>query len=543
MSAAADAIEEHARAFFSAEYALLDDESVEKLWQQDKEKRDICLELARVQDNLQGFWNANRETLIEEYGPMVDKFPDELTEFVPDQGEFLQELRQCHLLLLTANQVENRMVTHLLYQYGNKRKLRWRDFENCVYRLTKIGTIKVAHLVPLNTGSFSREGSRKAIERALGIFRPMLVVSLGVAFGVDASKQTLGDVLISQKILSNETNSRVDGKIMLRNDETYFTSDQICARWGSFLDSEIQPLKKYGFRWYFGPLLSGGSVVSDAEEKLRLIQAATRKEEKSIGGEMEGTGVYAECYGSDVPCIVIKGICDWGALKNGWDLVTDGEANNGQVKDCVQAFATQHAFEALYYLLSFAPIGKMPPLALDEVSPYPLPLTDRTIGCQAERPENRSFYFHDLKRLLVGGADQILKTEFPSNMAFLQALLPDYLCPTDADAAVRGEVPGEMIAQFFCDEESSLRHICQKAATLLEEVEEKTFFQKMRDPVRTLKTQGIAGALCYQCYLSCTAGPGHAERGLAVLTVYALLGPDAFQRLVRVKDGVLLFCR
>lgn len=543
MNAVTHAIEKHARAFFRAEYAPLDDESIEKLWQQNKEKRDIYMELARVQNNLQSFWNENRSTLIEKYGPMADKFPDELTEFVPNQGEFLQELRQCHLLLLTANQVENRMVTHLLYQYGNRKKLRWRDYEKCVYRLTKIGSIKVAHLVPLNTGSFSREGSRKAIERALGIFRPMLVVSLGVAFGVDANKQTLGDVLISQKILSNETNSRVDGKIILRSDETYFTSDQICTRWGSFLDSEIQPFEKYGFRWYFGPLLSGGSVVSDAEEKLRLIQAAARKEEKSIGGEMEGTGIYAECRGPDVPCIVIKGICDWGALKNGWDLVTDGEANNGQVKDCVQAFATQHAFEALYCLLSYAPIGEMPPLALDEVSPYPLPLTDGTIGYQAERPENRSFYFHDLKRLLVGGADQILKTEFPSNMAFLQALLPDYLCPMDADAAVRGEVSGETIAQFFCDEESSLRHICQKAATLLEEVEEKTFFQKMRDPVRALKTQGIAGALCYQCYLSCTAGPGHAERGLAVLTVYALLGPDAFQRLVRVKDGVLLFCR
>lgn len=88
-----------------------------------------------------------------------------------------------------------------------------------------------------------------------------------------------------------------------------------------------------------------------------------------IGGEMEGVGVYSVCKKPDIPCIVIKGICDWGAEKNSWqeaiDLLKLSDPKNSffssckdsdmnkTIKDCVQAYAAEQATEALLRLLRF----------------------------------------------------------------------------------------------------------------------------------------------------------------------------------------------
>lgn len=128
--------------------------------------------------------------------------------------------------------------------------------------------------------------------------------------------------------------------------------------------------KKLSFEWEFGTMLSGGSVLSNETKKQTLLEAAAKcGEEHIIGGEMEGSGVYFECNKPNIPCIVIKGICDWAAEKNSWETVVKivnqnrkGEdissseqhlKKNDSVKDCVQAYAMDHAIEALLRLLRF----------------------------------------------------------------------------------------------------------------------------------------------------------------------------------------------
>src|SRR5262249_51525260 len=58
---------------------------------------------------------------------------------------------------------------------------------------------------------------------------------------------------------------------------------------------------------HFGPVLSGEKVVDDPSFKAALFEEYPA----AIGGEMEGTGLWAAAARARKEWIVIKGICDW----------------------------------------------------------------------------------------------------------------------------------------------------------------------------------------------------------------------------------------
>lgn len=93
------------------------------------------------------------------------------------------------------------------------------------------------------------------------------------------------------------------------------------------------------------------------EQKVKLFAAAeNRGIDDVVGGEMEGSGIYFACDREKIPCIVIKGICDWGVNKNAWDEILKDEVNppdNKTVKDCIQALSFTNAFSALRCLLEY----------------------------------------------------------------------------------------------------------------------------------------------------------------------------------------------
>ena len=55
---------------------------------------------------------------------------------------------------------------------------------------------------------------------------------------------------------------------------------------------------------------------------------------------------------SEIPFVIVKGICDWGVNKNGWSFARDDKDGQDGIKDCVQAYACENAFIALVYMLS-----------------------------------------------------------------------------------------------------------------------------------------------------------------------------------------------
>ncbi len=340
---------------------------------------------SEVLEEICRFYESNKDWLTD-YSDYASKFCTELVERKLSLGELNSKLEDYTVLILTANSIEQNILTRKLYKetnanVTNKDKLCEIYADGCVYQFATVRNVKIVHMHPNRPSSFTAGGSANAVRSALERFRPKLVVSLGVAFGIDPKRQYFGNVLLSSAVIPYDVfNKDKDGVITLRPEDKFPTHEALNA-WNVLMRNPNFSLekqeedrlsligKKLNFEWQFGTMLSGGSVLSNDDKKQALL-LATKKigEEDIIGGEMEGVGVYFECKKPDIPCIVIKGICDWGAEKNSWDtairivnqkqhvedtLQSNEYPTNDQIKDCVQAYAMDHAAEALFRLLRF----------------------------------------------------------------------------------------------------------------------------------------------------------------------------------------------
>lgn len=312
-----------------------------------------------VLNNLESFWREHGPQILNDYDK-IKEWPSEFEDRNITSFEFRKQLKKCSVLVLTANQIEANMMVRLLSENGEK-KLLTKVVDKCIYRIGVIDDVNIAYLQPLEMASFTRHGSYRAVKSALKRFHPKLVVSLGVAFGADPINQHLGDVIVSKEIFAYDAkNKRTDGEIELDKNSVYDIDSRLLCYWMNPLSQKKFLGRKDGtFNWYLGTIFSGGTVLSDLEEKERLCRAANLTGYKTIGGEMEGSGVCLSCEEAKIPCVVIKGICDWGALKNGWELALSEDsdyatlAKDNTIKDCVQAMAMHNAFESLKFLLLY----------------------------------------------------------------------------------------------------------------------------------------------------------------------------------------------
>lgn len=182
-----------------------------------------------------------------------------------------------------------------------------------------------------------------------------LIVQVGVAFGIDPDKQSFGDVLIAKTLVFYDSFNKVtNGKMRLRPQDTYQIDANLNAQIHQ-LDIETPPKEVGNFKWFFNAMLTGGTVLSDVDEKEKLLEAATGIGYEIVGGEMEASGIYYACQrikNRKNPFFIIKGICDWGAEKNGWNDIIDNAQDGDDIKDYVQAFACDNAYNAMSYIIS-----------------------------------------------------------------------------------------------------------------------------------------------------------------------------------------------
>ncbi len=303
-----------------------------------------------VQDNIKNFWDAHGLQVMQQFKKMLD---------VPGRNNmkrnaFDARIQECEVLLLSANSVEGRIVTWRLMGENGGHELDTFVIDGHLYQFVKIESIPVVHIWPSDKSSFTMYGSFSAVDAALDRFQPKYIFAVGVAFGIDPGKQALGDVLVAKHLVFYDTFNKVtDGTIKLRPDDTYIIDANLIAQLHP-LDRESPPKSVGNFKWFFGSMLTGGTVLSDAEEKRQLVDAAGKIGQTIIGGEMEASGIHFACQRTKrrfVPFTIFKGICDWGAEKNGWDATNLGGLDRDTVKDCVQAFACNNAYDAMRYVL------------------------------------------------------------------------------------------------------------------------------------------------------------------------------------------------
>nr|BBH93256.1 hypothetical protein KTA_14550 [Thermogemmatispora argillosa] len=212
---------------------------------------------------------------------------------------------RCDVLLVTATDVEMRAVREVAVNEWKARFERQYGRIETYYFLGEIGGA-ATWLVRTQMGALGPGGATLAVSEAISKLRPKAVIMVGIAFGLRPDEQQLGDILVSQQLMSYEP-QRVGvgagGKMLVipRGDRAT-ASPRLLNRFQDLgLDwTEAKP--------HFGLLLSGEKLVDHPSLLKRLRDMAP----EAIGGEMEGAGLYAVAMRENCEWIVVKAICDWG---------------------------------------------------------------------------------------------------------------------------------------------------------------------------------------------------------------------------------------
>lgn len=153
-------------------------------------------------------------------------------------------------------------------------------------------------------------------------FRPRVLAMVGIAAGF---KGEFGDILVAYNSWdygSGRQTAEPGGSIFRPRPHALPIDIYLKNRLETFSMSHGPVLQKIREAWtdnappsppkvHPGPLASGASVVADRSvlDRLRGL------DDKLIGVEMEGYGVFTACHGADRPrpaALVIKSICDYG---------------------------------------------------------------------------------------------------------------------------------------------------------------------------------------------------------------------------------------
>ncbi len=256
-----------------------------------------------------------------------------------DESKMKRYFKHCKILIVTANPIEKATLHHCICQKNPRKKILRFICDSNVYYLFKWGKYWVVHVHQHHTGANKDLGMNTTIHEALKHIKPNVIFSLGVAFGIDYKTQNIGDVLVSRQLFPYSENKR-DGEAIKpdrgqdKTIDNWF--DVRFANANGFLDEVT-----------YGGILSGGSVMSSSTEKDKICTAYSEND-FVIGGEMEGSGLFQTSYFTDIPCAVIKGICDWGVAKNdifGEEKIDDETLKEEWFKDSLQAYAMSKVVE------------------------------------------------------------------------------------------------------------------------------------------------------------------------------------------------------
>lgn len=176
--------------------------------------------------------------------------------------------------------------------------------------------------------------------------KPVAVVMVGIAFGSDEKKQKIGDVLVSKHILPYDAQKFLEKTTRYKETPKEVGFQLLNA----FNDSEnwcylLDHLKQSSV--FVGSVLTGSRLINNYQYRTKLLEDF--KEHEPIGGEMEAYGIYSICKLHGVSeWIIIKGICDWGYMKDDPDKETHQEiAANAAADFCYHVFNRKGVFDGL----------------------------------------------------------------------------------------------------------------------------------------------------------------------------------------------------
>ncbi len=245
------------------------------------------------------------------------------------------------ILLVTATDLETHFTHQKLTPISGYSDIIRVHVGKQTYYLGMFGNYKIAH-VQCSIGSISRDSSIMTISTALAKLKSKVVLMIGIAFGVDETKQNIGDVLIAESVIPYNSKRIGETKTIQRGIEAQ-SSQILLNRFKNIRTWEHRISEDKKAALIFTRILSGEELVDNLDHRNKLIEEF----QDSKGGEMEGAGLYAAC-GNKIDWILVKGICDFADGKKGVNKKANQEiAIVSALSVCAEIFNSTTAFKEL----------------------------------------------------------------------------------------------------------------------------------------------------------------------------------------------------
>jgi nucleoside phosphorylase len=255
--------------------------------------------------------------------------------------------------LVTVTEIETAAVLQVFQETCGHGYARHFIDKKTYYELGIVNDARI-FLVQSEMGVSGTGSALLTVHEGIQALAPSSVIMVGIAFGVDAHKQRIGDILVSQQLRGYELQrygTARDGtpRITLRGDRVT-ASVKLLDRFRSGYFDWPSRRGRWGKRVHFGTILSGQTLVDnvDYRDQLRTL------EPEAIGGEMEGVGLYTAAQNAKVDWILVKAICDWAdGNKAGERTIVSNNGTQKQIstKDRDQKTAAANAAQFTMHVL------------------------------------------------------------------------------------------------------------------------------------------------------------------------------------------------
>lgn len=241
--------------------------------------------------------------------------------------------KKADVLLVTATKVESKAVLNV-FQKATGEKSHLVSIGDQTY--DDIGSVsgKSVILVQSEMGSDGLGASLLTVQKGITDLSPNEVIMVGIAFGIDPEKQSIGDVLVSTQLMLYEPqrvgNKGGNPKIISRGDKAHASTRLL-----NHFRSADRHRDETKYEVSFGLILSGEKLVDNIYFRQQLCDL----DPEAIGGEMEGAGLYVACHDKRVDWILVKSICDW------------ADGNKNQNKEYQQGLAAENAASFVLHML------------------------------------------------------------------------------------------------------------------------------------------------------------------------------------------------
>ncbi len=217
------------------------------------------------------------------------------------------EMKGNSFLFVTSTDVEADALFSIMTPMPNKNKVIKVAIGNHTYYLGLIGHYPVVHVQCDSMGMINPGASITTTYDAISQWKPIAVIIVGIAFGIDKKKQRIGDVLVSRSIIDYESVKVGKHEKEYRN-HNVISGTILFDRFKNMHTWNFQLPRGYQARTIFGSILSGEKLV----DNLNFLDELKEVFPTAIGGEMESYGVFSACKNAGISeWIMIKGICDW----------------------------------------------------------------------------------------------------------------------------------------------------------------------------------------------------------------------------------------